>query len=193
MEDNLPPISQAIVEAREIVKRLGIPLGIYDADNPLLFITEYRGQDAPEPVNNLESMDINEVSAKMNVYTNWSSFLSSRLTEYKEYRDCVELEMKKLVDNQLAVNDGTKVTTKRATAKTSYEYNVKEYTYLVLKNVCDMLTTALENSNKTYSCLSRHIEAVKSDFNRDQRQNNHNKLPATFVAKPATAGRRVGP
>jgi hypothetical protein len=189
-EVQVPPISQAILEARMIIKSLGIPHGIYDPENPLIFKEEDNGE-APDRIENLESMHINEISAQMNLYTNWSSFVSSRLTEYKQYRDCVELEMTKMVNERLAVNDTTKVTQKRASAKMSVAYGAKEYTYLVLKNVCDMLTTALENSNKIYACLSRHITAIQSDMDRHNRLNNHNKAPV--VTTPAKAGRRAQP
>jgi hypothetical protein len=191
--DEIPPAAQTILEAREIVQQLKIPIGMYDPENPFKFIEENRGE-APEPIEHLESIPINEISAAMNQYTNWSSYVSTRLTEYKGYRDCLDKELKDLMNTQLAT-EGGKVTQKRASAKTSHEYRQKEYTYIVMKLVCEMLTTALDNSNRTYACLSRHITALQSDIDRENRDNNHTKKTnsASFntALKTTTTGVRA--
>jgi urocanate hydratase len=87
---------------------------------------------------------------------------------------------------QALLKKNTKVTEKRAEIKTSDYYLQLNYEIIKLTNICSLLQTGVDNYDRIYSSLSRHLTAMQSDFDKNNR--NEGKPNKANYAQPSLKG-----
>lgn len=185
---------QAIPEAREVVKSLRqVPIGVYDDNNPYIFIEEDSNGSLEINPDSLEAMSPTQVSLEMFKLSSMTTTINRRYTEYKTALDTMEKELENYKEHCMKEGSG-KVTTKRAEVKTSEYYLQLNYEITKLSNICNLLKTAIDNYDRVYTSLSRHLTALQNDMDKDNRNerkpNNANYMQSSLKGTPSR-GKRI--
>jgi hypothetical protein len=157
----------------EICNKIGITVGKYEDDGS--FTGKLTPGKEPTLPENMDDLSSEQLGSLLNIHSEWSNYLKSRLTEYEVALQDLSADLEnysaaKLVEGGIE----EKVTFAKAKLRIDKEYLDKLSMRDDVKAICKMLENAVAISENRVSAISRNISARSTSMGALNRRENIN-------------------